>query len=217
MSPISISSRGHGSIISTWGGNDLVSDADASIHPTTVDTGLGIDTAQYSGLRAAYTTTHLPGGGWSVLQSGAIDDTLKGVERLAFADAHVALDLDGNAGTVAKLMGLIFGASLVQNPYYMGVALSVVDGGVTSEQLMGFLLDLMLGSGATHAQVVSLVYTNLAGVPPTPEQSAPLVQYLDEAVLTPARLGVLAAEHPANLFHIDFAGLQQHGLAFEPY
>jgi hypothetical protein len=214
--PITIASRGHGSIISTWGGNDLILDADPSAHPTTIDAGAGIDTAQYAGLRAGYTVTRQPGGEWSVDKQGAVNDRLEGVERLAFADSCLALDLGGGAGSVAKILGAVFGAASVGRADYVGVGLSLVDGGMSYEQLMDLALHLVLGPSPTHEQIVSLLYENVVGSAPTDEQRAPFIAWLDQGLGTPAQFGMLAADHPFNLLQIDFVGLQQDGLAFTP-
>jgi hypothetical protein len=214
-SPITIASRGHGSLISTWGGDDLISDADPSSHPTTIDAGLGVDTASYSGLRASYTLAHLPSGEWHVDKAGGVHDTLVNVERLSFSDAHIAIDLDGNAGIVAKTLGAVFGASSFANAYYAGIGLSLVDSGMSYEQLMGLALNVALGANATHAQVVSLLYQNVIGSAPSAEQSAPFVLLLDQGILTPAQLGMRAGDYELNLQNIDFTGLRDHGIAFD--
>ena len=52
--------------------------------------------------------------GWEV-SSKAGTDTLAGIERLEFADKNIALDIDGNAGAVAKLLGAFLGAEGVQD------------------------------------------------------------------------------------------------------
>ena len=63
-------------------------------------------------------------------------DSLAGVERLQFADQQLALDLDGAAGQAARLLGAVFGPASVPNPGYVGIALSLLDGGnVPSERI----------------------------------------------------------------------------------
>jgi hypothetical protein len=57
------------------------------------------------------------------------------IERVKFADAHVALDLDGHAGEVAKLLGAVFGAATVANQDYAGIGLTKADEGLSYEQL----------------------------------------------------------------------------------
>src|SRR6185436_19150789 len=89
------------------GGNDVL------------DGGDGIDTAAYAAARAGYTVTHTHAG-YVVAGGTTGDDSLVSVERLSFADRQVALDLDGHAGTVAKIMGAVFGAASVQNAQYVG-------------------------------------------------------------------------------------------------
>ena len=69
---------------------------------------------------------------------------------------------------------------------------------------------------ATRA-VVDLLYTNVVGAQPSPEEAAYFVSLLDTQVFTPAGLGVYAADFFLNLDHIDLVGLSQQGLAFTPF
>jgi hypothetical protein len=74
--------------------------------------GDGLDTAVYAGPRSRFdvgsratTVTDRTGTEGS--------DTLQGVERLRFTDVSLAFDLDGAAGTVARLLGAVFGREAV--------------------------------------------------------------------------------------------------------
>jgi hypothetical protein len=84
------------------GGNDIL---DGGPGNDTIDGGPGFDTAVFSGLRSAYTITHIGNG----LQVSGPDglDTLTHVERLAFDDATIPLspahDLDGDGNSDAVL------------------------------------------------------------------------------------------------------------------
>ena len=66
--------------------------------------------------------------GWSFNQ-----DDLKNIERVEFADAKLALDIDGNAGTTAKILGAFLGASGIQRADLVGVGLDLLDSGTTYE------------------------------------------------------------------------------------
>ena len=70
----------------------------------------GIDVAAYGGTRQDYTLTETATG-WQLADRRGRDgtDTLVDVERLHFSDTGLALDLDGHAGSVARLVGTLFG------------------------------------------------------------------------------------------------------------
>jgi len=68
----------------------------------TLDGGTGIDTASYTGNRADFTVT-ASGTGYTITDNtGTLGaDTITNIERLTFADASIALNLDGVNGTDA--------------------------------------------------------------------------------------------------------------------
>ncbi len=181
----------------------------------TLDGGAGIDTVITSVARAGVALLRT-GDNWAL--SGAQgNDSLLGVERLQFTDTHLALDLGGNAGTVAKILGAVFGATSVANQIYFGIGLFYSDGGMAYAPLMQLALDAKLGGGASHAAVVNLLYTNLVGSAPGPADLAHFVGLLDSQQHTPASLGLLAADHALNLANINLVGLADSGVGFVPY
>ncbi len=170
-----------------------------------IDGGGGIDTVQYSGPKQAI--THNADGSFTI---GT--ETLVNVERLQFSDARIALDLDGNAGITAKILGVVFGAASVANKQYVGIGLSCLDAGWTYENLMAVALD---AAGAkTHAAVVNLLWFNLVGSAPTAEQAAHYVEMLDKNTYSVGVLGEICAELDLNKTHINLVGLAQTGLEF---
>jgi serralysin len=185
------------------GGNDQLQGGD------------GIDTAVYAGAKGQFQVSNAGDASTVRDLTGAEgSDSLAGIERLQFADGGLALDLGGNAGTAAKLLGAVFGAAAATAPQYVGQALTLLDGGLSFEAAMQLALDLRLGSDATHAEVVALLYGNLLGAAPTQAQAQPYLNMLQSGAATPASLGILAAEHALNLDHIGFTGLAANGLAF---
>src|SRR5690606_36593829 len=75
-----------------------------------LDGGGGIDTAVFAGARADYAPSSAFGFFYLTAMDGQSGfDTLVNIERLAFSDTLVALDLDGHAGTVVQLLGAVFG------------------------------------------------------------------------------------------------------------
>ncbi len=194
-------------------GNDTLSGGGGN---DSLDGGSGIDIARYSAARADASLVHTSSG-WTVTAGAEGVDALAGVERLQFSDAHRALDLQGNAGTVAKILGAVFGASAVANQRYFGIGLFYSDGGMGYAPLMQLALDAALGSGASHSAVVHLLYSNVVGVAPGAADLAHFVGLLDSGQHSPASLGMLAADHALNLANIDLVGLASQGVAFTPF
>ena len=139
------------------------------------------------------------------------------IERLQFSDISVALDLAGNAGTVAKILGAVFGPAEVANEVYAGIGLYYIDGGMTYESLMQLALDARLGSGADNQAIVDVLYTNVVGVPSGVADRAYFVGLLDSGAFTIPGLGVYAADYFMNLESINLVGLAEQGLEYVPY
>lgn len=182
----------------------------------TIDGGTGLDTAVYPGLLLAYDLA-AEGAAFRVGgHGGEGDDLLLDVERIHFADGAIALDLDGNAGAVAKLLGAVFGSASVHNAAYVGIGLDLLDGGMPPADLANLALGVRLGTGYTNEALIGLIYANVAGgsVPASlvAEYSAALVA----GTYTAASLAWFAAELGLNLQNIGFTQLQGEGLAFNP-
>ena len=193
-------------------GNNVLTGGGGDDH---IDGGAGIDTASYSGQRSQYSFTV---GASSVQVTGTATgegtDTLVNTERLHFSDVNVALDLSGNAGEVARILGAVFGADSVANHTFVSIGLGIADNGTSYEALMQLALNYRLGADASHTAVVNLLYTNVVGFPPDDAARAQFVGLLDNGTYTPASLGVLAANHALNANHIDLTGLAQTGLEY---
>lgn len=182
--------------------------------------GLGTDTALYRGACQAFTLAKTTTG-WRVSdQTGAEgSDTLQGVERLSFADRHIALDLDGHAGAVARVLGAVVGPGAVSaNPALVGIGLYHMDVmGESLQGLMGLALRACLGPSPSSGQVVDLLYTHVVGRAPDAATRQHFTDVLDRHQLSPVELGVLAAQTEQNAARIDLVGLTQTGLAYLPY
>jgi serralysin len=198
-------------------GNDVNNSFQGGGGSDTIDGGAGIDTAVYSGPAGNFT--------WSSTASGfAISDhvgsegtdQLTSVERLQFADEHVALDLGGNAGTVAKILGAVFGAASVHNPSYAGIGLQLADAGWSEQSLMQTALNALHGGMPGNQQLVDLLYTNVIGTAPSAAQESQYVQLLQNGTFTPTSLAVMAAETTQNADHIGLVGLASTGLVYVP-
>jgi serralysin len=195
--------NGANNMLTGGGGND------------SIDGGAGIDTACYSGPRAAYGVLAAPGA-LTVTDTRGIDgtDTLANVERVSFADGGLAFDLGGNAGLVAETLGAVFGRDAVANSAYAGIGLKLVDGGMSAEQLMNVAIDARLGATASNQDVVDLLWANVFGAAPDSATQAHYLALLGAGTYTVAQFGLLAATSDANLANIDLVGLAATGLAY---
>jgi serralysin len=174
--------------------------------------GAGLDTALYGGDRASFSVAR-SATGFTVSGGDAGTDSLAGIERLSFSDRKIALDLDGNAGDVAKLLGTVFGAPVVKNASVVGIGLSLLDGGMSYQDLMQLAIDFWAGADATNAQVVDLLCTNI-GLAPSAAQRAGFIDMLDRGFESQADFGLWAADTSLNLAQIDFIGLAATGIEY---
>lgn len=186
------------------------------ISGTPVNGSAGIDTQTYSSNASDFTVAK-SGSGFLVTSTAGgtvVEDELIAVERVEFADRKLALDLDGNAGVVAKTLGAVFGSDAVSNDNYVGIGLNAMDGGMTEEGLMTLALDARLGANHSYEQVVDLLYSNVTGASPSDAVRANFVSLLESGAHTEASLGVLASETVRNESNIDLVGLQASGLEY---
>ena len=144
----------------------------------------------------------------------SIKMTLKDIERVEFTDTNLALDLDGNAGMTAKILGAFLGASGIQRADLVGVGLELLDSGTTYEGFLQAALDAVFGQNPSGATLVNHFYGTLTG------QSAPqslIDQYgslIDNGSLSPVSLAMQVAENELNLQNIDLVGLATTGIEY---
>ena len=183
----------------------------------TLTGGLGTDTAVYLSPRANY-KVEKTSTGWRVTDTVGTDgvDTLQGIERLSFANRQVALDLDGHAGSVARVLGAVFGdTSVLAHPDYVGIGLYYMDTlGYSAKDLAGLALGAKLGASPTPEQVVDLLYTNVMHQVPGPTDRDAFVNLLTSGIYTYAGLTDLAALTSQNATNIQLAGLDNTGLDY---
>lgn len=177
--------------------------------------GEGLDTAVYAGRRADFDIG--PGGSFVKDRTGAEGhDTLQGIERLRFADQSLAFDLDGAAGTVARLLGAVFGREAVGNAAYAGIGLQLADAGTAAEALADLALQARFGGVVTAEATVTALYRNLLDIDVPAGDMAYWLGAVARGEATPASLAVLAAGLPQTAELIGLPTLVETGLAYWP-
>jgi hypothetical protein len=190
-----------GNVIEGLGGND------------TLDGGLGIDTAKYSNSKSNYTLKFSTATNKSLVDNSGSQgaDTLVSIERLKFSDASVAIDIEGNAGTTAKIIGAVFGSQSLANKSYVGIGLKYLDAGWTYDNLASLALD---AAGAkTNDQIVALLWKNVIRTNATTTDKAPYIAMLENG-MSPGALAHMAADTVFNTTNINLTGLALTGIEY---
>lgn len=198
--------------------NDLLSVTSKSAK---VDGMAGIDTVALSASVSDFNLQTSATGYSLVRKDGTGTVSLTNVERLTFSDQKLALDLNakegngGNAGSVAKILGAVFGAGAVAQPNFVGIGFSLLDSGnYTETSLLGYALDVVLGPNASPKAVVDLLYLNLVGAQPDAQTEKSFIDLITNHTYTAASLGDMAANTDLNKANIHLTGLQQTGLIY---
>jgi V8-like Glu-specific endopeptidase len=186
--------------------------------------GAGIDLAIYRGPRKDYQLQKLSAqGDWQIAptaNAGTLakddgTDTLAQFERLQFSNVCLALDVDGNAGHVAKIFGAVLGQTSLQNKPLVGYGLAVLDQGESGYPTLTLqALHYKLGASFSHDSEVRLLYQNVLNSTPTAAEMAYWVGELEAGTFNHATLAMLAANTAANATHINLTGLSWTGLEY---
>ena len=174
--------------------------------------GDGIDSVIYDSPRSSIAISHGQSATYVTGPEGA--DTLWEVERLSFSDGLVAIDMTGNAGKTAKLLGAVFGAQAVQNSIFVGIGLRLFDSGASYSDVVDLALTAALGAHRSNASVFELLYRNTTGTLPTDSLEAYWVGLLQSGQMTQSSLVNFAADMNLNLSNIGFIGLSSTGIAY---
>ncbi len=212
--------------ISGYAGNDTIT---GGLGSDLIDGGTGIDTVKFSGQfgsasLANYSIQKMIDSSWSVSYIGPItamfppsptdgNDTLINVERLQFADKSFALDLDGNAGKTAKIIGAVIGKASVNNPTYVGIGLSYLDKGMSYSDLGALALSAV--GATTNDAIVSTLWLNVIGSTATSLDKAPFIKMLADGMKA-GDLVALAADTAFNTTNINLTGLALTGIEYTP-
>lgn len=205
-----ISIKGNESIYA-GAGNDSIT---GGIGNDYIDGGAAQDTAVYLSNSNLYQIAN-NNGTWTVIDKTGKDgtDTILNVEVIQFPDKSIALDLAGNAGKTAKLLGVVFGKESVKNPVFIGIGMTYLDKGMSYEDLAS--LALTAASATTNDKIVTLIWTNIFGSAPSSDQKSPFVKMLNDG-MPAGSLVQMAAETPFNSTNINLVGLAQTGIEYIP-
>lgn len=182
------------------------------------DGGLGIDTVVYSGPQERYSITK-SGNRYVVSEPTGSDDTdyLSNIERLQFSNGKVALDLGGNAGQAARLIGALLGPSFIKDKALAGVVIGLVDQDYSIENIANLGLNtsfyLALAGSTKNEDFVNHVFRNVVGRPPEANEQKTYVDMLN-AGTSQGALAVMAAGTEFTASQIGLTGLTSHGWDF---
>ena len=182
------------------------------------DGGLGIDTVVYSGPQERYSITK-SGNRYVVSEPTGSDDTdyLSNIERLQFSNGKVALDLGGNAGQAARLIGALLGPSFIKDKALAGVVIGLIDQDYSIESIANLGLNtsfyLTLAGSTKNEDFVNHVFRNVVGRTPEVNEQKTYVDMLN-AGNSQAALAVMAAGTEFTASQIGLTGLTSHGWDF---
>lgn len=182
-----------------------------------IDGGDGTDIAVYRQSLSAITLSSRKEDGsvtWEIALANGDKDTLVNVERLSFNDTRVALDLDGHAGSTAKLLGAFLGSAGVSNKNFVGIGLQYLDAGGTYESLMELAISTVFGETPNSRSVVATFYKNLTGQQAPESVIDTYASLLDDGDLSLLSLSMQVADNEINLSNINLIGLSFTGIEY---
>ena len=162
------------------------------------DGGLGLDTVVYNGPMERYSITK-SGNRYVVSEPTGSDDTdyLANIERLQFSNGKVALDMTGNAGDAARLIGALLGPSYVKDKALAGVVIGLLDQNYSTQTIatlgLGTSTYIGLAGSSSNEDFVKHVFKNVIGRPPVEAELQTYVGMLS-AGTSQAALAVMAAQ-----------------------
>lgn len=200
-----------------FGGNDALRGGGGD---DWISGGVGSDIALYSGVRAGFTVLRKDGSVTVLDTAGAEGfDSLVEVERLAFADTNVALDV--GAGEIGGMAYRLYQAAFNRTPDAAGVGfwIGALDRGVGMKAIAQGFLDSQeyrdaYGVGLSNRDIVTRYYTNILDRAPEQAGLDFWVGKLDEGV---ARSDVLAGISESLENVNGNAAVIANGFAYIPY
>lgn len=185
-----------------------------------VDGGRGIDTVKLAGAQAGYAVKRDTSAATQFMvtdTSGAVS-TLVNVERIVFANATVALDVDGNAGQAYRLYKAVFnrtpdagGLGFWINSLDQGVSLNAVAAAfMTTDEFK-----TAYGGSQSNLELVTRFYQNILGRAPEAAGRDFWIDKLESKVMGVAE--VLAAISESGENKDGLAAIVGNGIAYTPW
>jgi hypothetical protein len=211
---VSITGGGGQLDVAAGSGNDTITILGDAHH---VDGGSGMDTVNLASVRANYQVQRTSSGYSLTDKAGAVN-TLVDVERLAFADATVALDINGNGGQAYRLYQAAFNRA--PDPTGLGFWISVLDKGTSLGSIAQGFVDsaefkAAYGANLSNHDLVMQFYQNILHRTPEAGGLAFWVGVLDTKAAGTAE--VLAAISESSENQTGLIGLIGNGFSYTPY
>ncbi|SFC73333.1 S8 family serine peptidase [Massilia yuzhufengensis] len=204
-----------GEVITGTAGADRLQVAKAA----RIDGGAGIDTAVFAGESGKYSISASKDGFVVTGKDGVFGSaSLSNVERLAFGDTAVALDIAGNGGMVYRLYQAAFGRT--PDAGGLGFWIAAKDSGQQLDGIAGQFLGSaeavkLYGAAPSHAALVDAVYRNVLHRAPDKAGYDYWVAALDSGGSSTAQLLTSFSESGEN--QAALAGVIGNGFAYTPY
>jgi hypothetical protein len=107
----------------------------------------------------------------------------------------------------------VFGKDSLSNKQYVGIGLSLLDAGMSTNTLSSLAVDA--ANLKTNDLIVSTLWKNVFGTTATSADKAPYVKLLDDG-MSAGTLAWLAADTSFNKVNINIVGLAQTGIEYIP-
>jgi hypothetical protein len=199
-------------------GSQLADTLHGAANSSRIDGGGGLDTVLYQGASSTYKITHGAAGFTVSHGNAATADALVNVERIKFADATVALDIDGVGGQAYR----IYQAAFDRTPDSGGLGfwISAMDKGVTLAAVAQGFVDSkefkdMYASATSNADLVNKFYEHVLHRAPEKGGFEFWVGVLDQHAASVA--DVLVAISESNENQTGLAPVIGNGFAYTPY
>jgi hypothetical protein len=199
-------------------GSQLADSLHGAANSGKIDGGAGLDTVVYQGAYSGYTVLHSAGGFSVGKGAAATADTLVNIERIKFADATVALDIDGVGGQAYR----IFQAAFDRAPDSVGLGfwIAAMDKGASLASVAQGFVDSkeftdMYGAAPTNADLVGKFYEHVLHRAPEKAGYDFWLGVLDNHSATAVDVLVGISESAEN--HAGLAAVIGNGFAYTPY
>lgn len=180
--------------------------------------GDGVDTLVFQKNQGSYTMVNDSVSLSITDKSTGATDKLTKFDRVQFADVGIAYDLDSAAGSVAKILGALWGSSSVNSHNMVGIGLSLFDQGLDAKQVMQIALPARLGEDYHGRDVIELLYRNLVNQSPN---NSEVKSWEDQVGVgrtydSYESLALFAADLSLNTDAIGLVGLKEFGVTYAP-